>query len=80
MKTKLKKSTYLPAILLIYLVCMAYIGKGILLRGEYLYYFSVFGLSLIIIVLLHFSLKKKEKRDEEKHEEKQLNGKNDKEN
>ena len=76
MKTKIKKSTYLPAILLVYLLCMAYIGKDILLKGNYLYYFSVFGLSLIIIILLHFSLKKKEKRDEEK----QLNDKNNKEN
>ncbi|MBO8476665.1 MAG: hypothetical protein IAB88_06700 [Bacteroidetes bacterium] len=76
MKTKIKKSTYLPAILLVYLLCMAYIGKDILLKGDYLYYFSVFGLSLIIIILLHFSLKKKEKRDEEK----QLNDKNNKEN
>lgn len=76
MKTKIKKSTYLPAILLVYLLCMAYIGKDILLKEDYLYYFSVFGLSLIIIILLHFSLKKKEKRDEEK----QLNDKNNKEN
>lgn len=76
MKTKIKKSTYLPAILLVYLLCMAYIGRDILLKGDYLYYFSVFGLSLIIIILLHFSLKKKEKRDEEK----QLNDKNNKEN
>lgn len=76
MKTKIKKSTYLPAILLVYLLCMAYIGKDILLKGDYPYYFSVFGLSLIIIILLHFSLKKKEKRDEEK----QLNDKNNKEN
>ena len=58
---KLKKSTYLPAVLLIYLLCMAYIGRGLLQRGEYAYYFSVFGLSLIVIVLLHFSLKKKER-------------------
>lgn len=76
MKTKIKKSTYLPTILLVYLLCMAYIGKDILLKEDYLYYFSVFGLSLIIIILLHFSLKKKEKRDEEK----QLNDKNNKEN
>lgn len=76
MKTNIKKSTYLPAILLVYLLCMAYIGKDILLKEDYLYYFSVFGLSLIIIILLHFSLKKKEKRDEEK----QLNDKNNKEN
>ncbi len=76
MRTKIKKSTYLPAVLLVYLLCMAYIGRNILLKGEYLYYFSVFGISLIIIVLLHFSLKKKEKQSIEKQSE----HKNDKEN
>lgn len=36
---KIKKSTYLPAILLIYLIFMAYLGLPILKRGDYLYYF-----------------------------------------
>lgn len=58
---KFKKSTYLPALLALYLLVMAYIGLPILRRGDYLYYFSVFGLSLLVIVLLHFSLKRKEK-------------------
>lgn len=58
---KFKKSTYLPVLLALYLLVMAYIGLPILRRGDYLYYFSVFGLSLLVIVLLHFSLKRKEK-------------------
>lgn len=66
---KFKKSTYIPAILFVYLLCMAYIGRNILLRGDYAYYFSVFGLSLIVIVLLHFTLKKKEKQAEKKRSE-----------
>lgn len=58
---KIKKSTYLPAILLVYLLVMAYIGLPQLQRGEYLQYFSVFGISLAVIILLHFSLKRKER-------------------
>ena len=41
---KIKKSTFLPAILLIYLFVMAYIGRDLLFAGEYVHYFSVFGM------------------------------------
>ncbi len=61
---KIKKSTYLPAILLIYLIFMAYLGLPILKRGDYLYYFSVAGISLLAIIMLHFTLKRKERRSE----------------
>ena len=61
---KIKKSTFLPAILLIYLFVMAYIGRDLLFAGEYVHYFSVFGVSLIVIVILHFTLKKREKMKE----------------
>lgn len=61
---KIKKSTFLPAILLIYLFVMAYIGRDLLFASEYVHYFSVFGVSLIVIVILHFTLKKREKMKE----------------
>ncbi len=44
-----------------YLAVMAYIGRHIYLRGDYLYYFGTIAVTLVIIVVLHFSLKKKEK-------------------
>ncbi len=67
---KIKKSTYLPILLFIYLVVMAIIGLPILHRGEYLYYFSVFGISLTVIILLHFTLKRKERLKAEREQEK----------
>lgn len=57
---KFKRSTFLPLALLLHLSFMAYIGRGYLLSGEYLYYFGILGGSLLVIILLHFSLKRKE--------------------
>lgn len=59
MKTA-KWSYILPAIMLIYLGFMAYVGYPHLLAGEYLFYFGIIGISLVIIIALHFVLKKKE--------------------
>lgn len=56
-----KKSTWLPLLLLVYLAVMAFIGRGQVAAGKYLQYFGVMGVSLIVIVLLHFSLKRKER-------------------
>ena len=58
---KFKKSVYLPVALLIYLGYMAYLGRGYFYSGEYLYYFGIIAICLIVIILLHFSLKRKEK-------------------
>lgn len=64
----LKRSTVLPAALLVYLAVMAWMGRSRFYAGDYLYYFGVIGGSLIIIALLYFSLRRKEalqrKRDE----------------
>lgn len=58
---KTKKSTWLPLLLLVYLFVMAYIGRGQVAAGKYLQYFGVMGVSLLVIVLLHFVLKRKGK-------------------
>lgn len=58
---KTKKSTWLPLLLLVYLFVMAYIGRGQVAAGKYLQYFGVMGVSLLVIVLLHFVLKRKER-------------------
>ncbi len=76
---KTKKSTWLPLILLVYLLVMAYIGRQQLVAGKYLQYFGVLGVSLIVIVLLHFVLKKKERMQEERGSEEQLPQRNRKE-
>ena len=69
MSNKPKRSTVIPLCLLVYLAVMAWMGRGRLLAGEYLYYFGVLGGSLAIIALLYWSLRRKEalrrKREEE---------------
>lgn len=57
---KFRLSTLIPAILLIYLGVMSYIGFPEFENGNYLYYFGVIGITLVIIVILHFYLKRRE--------------------
>mgnify|MGYP001061872290 CR=1 FL=1 len=59
---KIKKSTLLPLLLLIYLAFMAYQGLPYFYAGRYAYYFGIIIATLIIIVLLHFTLKHWEKQ------------------
>ncbi|MGN1237637.1 MAG: hypothetical protein ACI4UW_01790 [Muribaculaceae bacterium] len=66
---KFKRSTFLPLALLVYLSFMAYIGRGYLLSGDYLYYFGILTGSLLVIILLHFSLKRKEAMQEKRNNE-----------
>lgn len=58
---KLKRSTVIPVLLFIYLCVMAYIGRGEFLAGNYLYYFGIIAITLTAIVLLHFTLKRRER-------------------
>lgn len=59
---KLRRSTFIPLILLVYLAVMSYIGFPEYQQGHYLYYFGVIGVTLAIIWLLHLFLKKREKQ------------------
>lgn len=68
-KIKIKRSVVFPLIMLAYLAVMAWLGRDRLERGEYLYYFGIIGVGLIIIVLLYFSLRKKEKLREQRENE-----------
>ena len=58
---RFKSSVVIPSVLLIYLMAMAYYGRGMLAAGESLKYYGVIACTLVILVVLHFSLKKKEK-------------------
>ncbi len=60
---KLKRSTVIPVLLAIYLLIMAVIGYPRYARGEEsaLFYFGVLFVTAIVIVLLHFNLKRQEK-------------------
>ena len=53
---KTKKSTWLPLLLLVYLMVMAYVGRGQVAAGKYLQYFGVMGVPLLVIVPLHLTL------------------------
>ncbi len=61
----MKRSVVIPFILLIYLGVMSYIGRGEFLAGHYLFYFGVIGLTLVVIYLLHLTLKKRERMREQ---------------
>lgn len=61
MSIKVRRSTLLPLILLIYLAVMSYIGRGEFYAGNYTYYFGIIAVTLLCIVLLHFFLRRKEK-------------------
>ncbi len=52
--------------LLVYLGVMSYIGRGELAQGHYLYYFGIIGLTLAVIIALHFTLKRRERQRQEK--------------
>ncbi len=56
-----RRSTIIPMLLLVYLAVMAYIGRGELLAGNYLYYFGIIGVTLACILALHLVLKRREK-------------------
>lgn len=60
---KIPKSTLIPSLLLIYLAVMSYIGYGAYKRGEFsaTYYFGTIIATILVIILLHFSLKRREK-------------------
>ena len=48
---KMKKSTYIPLLLLIYLAVMSYIGRGEFYAGNYLYYFGIIGATLVLSLI-----------------------------
>ena len=64
-QNKFKKSTIIPFALTVYLAIMAYYGRSMYFTGEKLQYFGVIGITSIIIIILHFSLKKKEQVKEQ---------------
>lgn len=68
---KAKRSTVVPLILAVYLAVMAYIGYPDYASGKVsaLYYFGIIGITVVILVLLHFSLRRREKLRRERLED-----------
>ena len=60
---KIQRSVLIPAVLAVYLAVMAVIGWPDYASGRTsaLQYFGTIGVTLIILVLLHFNLKRRER-------------------
>ncbi|MDE6207109.1 MAG: hypothetical protein K2M55_04815 [Muribaculaceae bacterium] len=60
---KVQRSVLIPAVLAVYLAVMAVIGWPDYASGRTsaLQYFGTIGVTLIILVLLHFNLKRRER-------------------
>lgn len=52
--------------LLVYLGVMAYLGRGYFIEGDYTYYFGVIGVSLVIIVVLYYVLRMRDRIRQER--------------
>ncbi len=65
----LKKSIFIPSLLLIYLGVMAYMGRDKFLSGNYLEFFGILIVTLLCIILLHITLRKQEKIRERRRAE-----------
>lgn len=67
----MKKSVWLPLVLFVYLVVMASIGWRDYALGKTsaLNYFGAIGITLLVLVLLHFNLKKRERLRREREED-----------
>lgn len=68
---KIPKSTLIPVLLLIYLGVMSFIGWDAYRSGKFsaLYYFGTIAGTLLVIILLHFSLKRREKLKNERQKD-----------
>jgi Na+/H+ antiporter NhaC len=64
----MKKSTIIPILLLVYLCVMAYIGYPAYKNGQTsaLQYFGVTAATIVVIILIHFSLKRHERLRQER--------------
>ena len=74
---KIKRSTLIPAILLVYLAVMASIGwrqyaSGAMSATEY---FGIIAITLAVIVLLHFNMKRRERLRAEREADMRRNDK-----
>lgn len=77
---KLKRHTVLPLVLAVYLAVMAYIGYPEYAAGRTsaLYYFGIIGITVVILIALHFILKKRDRLRRERMEDIERNNINSK--
>ena len=77
---KLQRSTVIPCLLLIYLGVMASIGYPEYASGRTstLEYFGIIGVTIAVIILLHFNLKRRDRLRRERMADIEQNAKNNK--
>ena len=66
---RFRKSTFIPAVLLIYLAVMAYMGRDKFIAGNYIEYFGILVVTLLCIAILFFTLRKQEEIRERRRKE-----------
>lgn len=71
---KVKSHIWIPLIMLVYLGCMSYMYKDDLLTaGRYFQFYGTIGIELVVITLLYFFLKRRNRlRAERKERERNL--------
>ena len=57
----MKRYDIIALLLVIYLAVMAYFGRGMLLSGNYWEYFSIIGVTLLVILILIWEIKLRQK-------------------
>ena len=62
----MKRYDIIALLLVIYLAVMAYFGRGMLLSGNFWEYFSIIGVTLLVIFILRWAMKRREKIREER--------------
>ncbi|MDE6541636.1 MAG: hypothetical protein K2L74_06470 [Muribaculaceae bacterium] len=77
---KIRRSILVPSVLLVYLAVMSAIGYPDYASGRTsaLYYFGIIAITLVILVLLYFSLRRRERYREEREKDIKNNSKNNK--
>lgn len=75
---KIKRSTLIPLILLAYLAVMSVFGWKQYAAGQMsaTYFFGVIAITLVVIILLHFNLKRRERLKAEREADLHLAEKN----
>ncbi|MDE6715145.1 MAG: hypothetical protein K2J74_01555 [Muribaculaceae bacterium] len=70
MMRKIDKSVLVPLLLLVYLGVMVYLfGMRYYYAGDYAFFFGITGSTLLIIIALHFVMKRRERLRREREDD-----------
>lgn len=68
---KIRRSTLIPSILLVYLAVMSYFGYAEYAAGKSsaIYFYGIIATTLVVIFLLHLTLRRKERLRREREDD-----------